>query len=93
MSTEMESTMEVSNHTDFLMTWKGQKCFKWKKRGSNSKDIVNEPPECSSIFVEPMKWMQAVEEGNTEQKLQCIGCNARLGRLIGQVCNATVEHG
>ncbi|XP_024992356.1 probable inactive dual specificity protein phosphatase-like At4g18593 [Cynara cardunculus var. scolymus] len=67
----------------------GEKCFKWKKRSSNSKDMVNEPPECSSIFVEPMKWMQAVEEGNTEQKLQCIGCNARLGSFnwAGMQCN------
>lgn len=32
----------------------GQKCFKWKKRSDESDD----PPECSSIFVEPMKWMQ-----------------------------------
>lgn len=34
----------------------GQKCFKWKKRTG---DTTDEPPECSSIFVEPMKWMQA----------------------------------
>lgn len=32
----------------------GQKCFKWKKRSGD-----NEPPECSSIFVEPMKWMES----------------------------------
>lgn len=35
----------------------GQKCFKWKKR--SGKEMDKEPPECSSIFVEPMKWMQA----------------------------------
>lgn len=34
----------------------GQKCFKWKKRNTVS-DM--EAPECSSIFVEPMKWMQS----------------------------------
>ncbi|KAF9593517.1 hypothetical protein IFM89_024010, partial [Coptis chinensis] len=39
----------------------GERCFKWKKR-SDSWDTEKEPPECSSIFVEPMKWMQAVEE-------------------------------
>lgn len=35
----------------------GQSSFKWSKRSDTSKD--NEKPECSSIFVEPMKWMEA----------------------------------
>ncbi|KAL4563296.1 hypothetical protein LXL04_027336 [Taraxacum kok-saghyz] len=63
----------------------GQKCFKWKKRTGDT----NTTNECSSIFVEPMKWMQAVEDGNVEQKLQCIGCNARLGSFnwAGMQCN------
>ncbi|KAK9150497.1 hypothetical protein Syun_008806 [Stephania yunnanensis] len=56
----------------------GEKCFKWKKR-SNSCGADVEQPECSSIFVEPMKWMQPVQEGFVEEKLQCIGCMARLG--------------
>lgn len=34
----------------------GQKCFKWKKRSKNDGDL--ELPECSSIFVEPMRWME-----------------------------------
>ncbi|KAI7733963.1 hypothetical protein M8C21_031969 [Ambrosia artemisiifolia] len=64
----------------------GQKSFKWKKRTG---DVTNGPLECSSIFVEPMKWMQVVEEGNVEQKLQCIGCNARLGSFnwAGMQCS------
>ncbi|KAF5194105.1 Dual specificity protein phosphatase [Thalictrum thalictroides] len=64
----------------------GEKCFKWKKR---TKGMDKEPPECSSIFVEPMKWMQAVEEGTNEEKLQCIGCKARLGSFnwAGMQCN------
>ncbi|KAF9590301.1 hypothetical protein IFM89_033709 [Coptis chinensis] len=56
----------------------GERCFKWKKR-SDLWDTEKEPPECSSIFVEPMKWMQAVEEGTVEEKFQCLGCKARLG--------------
>ncbi|KAI4965951.1 hypothetical protein ZWY2020_047361 [Hordeum vulgare] len=37
-------------------------------------------PECSAcIFVEPMKWMQAVEEGYVSNKLWCMGCKTRLG--------------
>ncbi|GAA0149762.1 hypothetical protein Leryth_026857 [Lithospermum erythrorhizon] len=64
----------------------GQQCFKWKKR---SGDSYHQIPECSSIFVEPMKWMEALEEGHVEQKLQCIGCKARLGSFnwSGMQCN------
>ncbi|KAJ6707164.1 DUAL SPECIFICITY PROTEIN PHOSPHATASE 12 FAMILY MEMBER [Salix viminalis] len=48
-----------------------------------------EPPECSSIFVEPMKWMQTVQEGFVGEKLQCMGCKARLGSFnwAGMQCN------
>lgn len=34
----------------------GQKCFKWKKRNKSPED--DNLPKCSSIFVEPMKWME-----------------------------------
>ncbi|KAJ4703641.1 dual specificity protein phosphatase-related [Melia azedarach] len=54
---------------------KGEQSFKWKKRS----DMEKEPEECSSIFVESMKWMQSVQEGFVEEKLQCMGCKARLG--------------
>ncbi|KAH7427913.1 hypothetical protein KP509_10G066800 [Ceratopteris richardii] len=35
--------------------------------------------ECTSIFVEPMQWMTAVQEGSVLGKLCCAGCNVRLG--------------
>lgn len=35
---------------------KGEQCFKWNKKSVDSCKN-QEPPECSSIFVEPMKWM------------------------------------
>ncbi|XP_010518801.1 PREDICTED: probable inactive dual specificity protein phosphatase-like At4g18593 [Tarenaya hassleriana] len=53
---------------------KGEECFKWKKRSGDSEQV-----NCSSVFVEPMKWMQTVQDGNVEEKLHCMGCNARLG--------------
>ncbi|XP_047946993.1 probable inactive dual specificity protein phosphatase-like At4g18593 [Salvia hispanica] len=64
----------------------GQKSFKWKKR---SADTDVQVLECSSIFVEPMKWMEALEEGCVGDKLQCIGCKARLGSFnwAGMQCN------
>ncbi|KAL3643501.1 hypothetical protein CASFOL_014316 [Castilleja foliolosa] len=58
------------------------KCFDRRKKN----DSDTEAPECSSIFVEPMKWMQTVEDGYVGEKLQCIGCKTRLG----QKCFATV---
>ncbi|KAM3388169.1 hypothetical protein ACQJBY_010751 [Aegilops geniculata] len=43
-------------------------------------DADEKKPECSAcIFVEPMKWMQAVEEGYVSNKLWCMGCKTRLG--------------
>ncbi|XP_052179477.1 probable inactive dual specificity protein phosphatase-like At4g18593 [Diospyros lotus] len=67
----------------------GQKCFKWRKRKNNSLETGNEPLQCSSIFVEPMKWMDVVQEGCVGDKLQCIGCKARLGSFnwAGMQCN------
>ncbi|TKY66166.1 inactive dual specificity protein phosphatase [Spatholobus suberectus] len=38
---------------------KGQSSFKWKKRSSEPWEMEKQPADCTSIFVEPMKWMQA----------------------------------
>lgn len=65
----------------------GQKCFKWKKRTHN--EVENQPPECSSIFVEPMKWMESLQDGGVEDKIQCMGCKTRLGSFnwAGMQCS------
>lgn len=67
---------------------KGEQCFKWNKKSVDSCKN-QEPPECSSIFVEPMKWMLTVQEGFVGEKLQCMGCKARLGSFnwAGMQCN------
>ncbi|KAI5590995.1 hypothetical protein BDE02_04G049000 [Populus trichocarpa] len=67
---------------------KGEQCFKWNKKSVDSCEN-QEPPECSSIFVEPMKWMLTVQEGFVGEKLQCMGCKARLGSFnwAGMQCN------
>ncbi|MQL91686.1 hypothetical protein Taro_024295 [Colocasia esculenta] len=57
---------------------KGETCFEWSKRSSGPFDRRGET-ECSSIFVEPLRWMTTVEEGAMEGKLSCIHCEARLG--------------
>lgn len=38
---------------------KGEQCFKWKKRSNEPGKGEKEAAECSSIFVESMKWMQS----------------------------------
>ncbi|KAJ4787054.1 hypothetical protein LUZ62_038300 [Rhynchospora pubera] len=57
----------------------GETCFDWNKRRYTRPFNPSEENECSSLFVEPMKWMTAVEEGALEGKLHCIHCDARLG--------------
>ncbi|KAJ0080885.1 hypothetical protein Patl1_10525 [Pistacia atlantica] len=68
---------------------KGEQCFKWKKRSNDPGKIEKEVAECSSIFVESMKWMQSLQEGSVEDKLQCMGCKARLGSFnwAGMQCS------
>ncbi|XP_072985817.1 probable inactive dual specificity protein phosphatase-like At4g18593 isoform X2 [Typha latifolia] len=65
----------------------GEQCFKWKKR--DDRMATEKKLECSSIFVEPLKWMQTVEGGNVEEKLWCFGCKARLGSFnwAGMQCS------
>ncbi|XP_061358532.1 probable inactive dual specificity protein phosphatase-like At4g18593 [Gastrolobium bilobum] len=68
---------------------KGESSFKWKKRSSEPWEMEKQPADCTSIFVEPMKWMQAVQEGHVEEKLLCMSCNARLGNFnwAGMQCS------
>ncbi|GLT40832.1 hypothetical protein SLA2020_149370 [Shorea laevis] len=57
----------------------GETSFEWHKRRSGNPFNKSNESECSSIFVEPLRWMTAVEEGALEGKLCCAHCEARLG--------------
>ncbi|KAF3442155.1 hypothetical protein FNV43_RR16071 [Rhamnella rubrinervis] len=57
----------------------GETSFGWHKRKSGNPFNNCDESECSSIFVEPLRWMTAVEEGALEGKLSCVHCEARLG--------------
>lgn len=57
----------------------GETCFEWYKRRSGNPLNRSSESECSSIFVEPLRWMTTVEEGALEGKLSCAHCEARLG--------------
>ncbi|KAA0057215.1 dual specificity protein phosphatase 12-like [Cucumis melo var. makuwa] len=57
----------------------GETSFDWYKRKSGNPFNKSEESECSSIFVEPLRWMTGVEEGALEGKLSCAHCEARLG--------------
>ncbi|XP_021749340.1 probable inactive dual specificity protein phosphatase-like At4g18593 [Chenopodium quinoa] len=64
---------------------KGEEIFGWRKKKSESNSL----PECSAIFVEPLKWMQPVQEGYVWEKLYCMGCKSRLGSFnwAGMQCS------
>ncbi|KAL1146284.1 hypothetical protein V6Z11_A11G362000 [Gossypium hirsutum] len=57
----------------------GETSFEWHKRRSGNPFNKSSQTECSSVFVEPLRWMTAVEEGAIEGKLSCAHCDARLG--------------
>ncbi|KAF7071730.1 hypothetical protein CFC21_076989 [Triticum aestivum] len=66
----------------------GNSSFAWhdKRKGHTH----NKEQDCSSLYVEPLKWMTpAVEDGALEGKLSCIHCGARLGYFnwSGIQCN------
>ncbi|KAJ6802729.1 dual specificity protein phosphatase 12 isoform X1 [Iris pallida] len=57
----------------------GETCFEWQKRKSSNPYNRFGEVECTSMFVEPLRWMTSVEEGALEGKLSCVKCDARLG--------------
>ncbi|XP_015866380.1 uncharacterized protein LOC107403964 isoform X2 [Ziziphus jujuba] len=56
----------------------GETSFEWHKRRGGNPFNKSDEFECSSIFVEPLRWMTG-EEGALEGKLSCVHCEARLG--------------
>ncbi|XP_028766749.1 dual specificity protein phosphatase 12 isoform X2 [Neltuma alba] len=59
----------------------GDASSEWQKWRSDSLFNKCNEYECSSIFIEPLQWMKAVEEGASEGKLNCAHCDARLGNF------------
>ncbi|CAJ2671683.1 unnamed protein product [Trifolium pratense] len=57
----------------------GETSFGWHKWRSGNPFNKSNESECSSIFIEPLRWMKDVEEGALEGKLSCAHCDARLG--------------
>ncbi|XP_074267756.1 putative inactive dual specificity protein phosphatase-like At4g18593 [Silene latifolia] len=52
----------------------GEASFRGRKKSVNPNT-----PECTAIFVEPLKWMAPVQDGYLSEKLYCIGCKGKLG--------------
>lgn len=57
----------------------GESSFEWHRRRSDNYFNKYDELECTSIFVEPLRWMKTVEEGALEGKLWCSHCEGRLG--------------
>ena len=49
---------------------KGESCFKWSKRSGD----LETPAECTSVFVEPMKWMESGEFSNRIHSYRFLRC-------------------
>ncbi|KAJ9072980.1 tyrosine protein phosphatase yvh1 [Entomophthora muscae] len=56
---------------------KGQTAFQHRKRDSNFAKGHNET--CSSYFIEPMAWIEGLQGGALEGKIDCPKCNTKLG--------------
>ncbi|KAJ1931446.1 tyrosine protein phosphatase yvh1, partial [Linderina pennispora] len=60
----------------------GQVAFSWNKRNASGVDTPHAFPQnraCSSLFIEPMAWMEGVDAGLVENKVCCPKCDAKLG--------------
>ncbi|KAJ1785866.1 tyrosine protein phosphatase yvh1 [Coemansia sp. RSA 2399] len=60
----------------------GQVAFSYNKRngsGANTPHAFPQNQACSSLFVEPMEWMDGVSDGLLENKIACPKCLAKLG--------------
>lgn len=65
----------------------GQTSFKWHKQDLYEVDPINY--QCTSLFVEPVRWMLPLLEGTVDGKLPCPKCNGRLGSFnwAGMQCS------
>lgn len=57
----------------------GESSFEWHRRTNRNNFNKYDELECTSIFVEPLRWMKTVDEGALEGKLWCTHCEGRLG--------------
>ncbi|KAJ2806122.1 tyrosine protein phosphatase yvh1 [Coemansia helicoidea] len=60
----------------------GQAEFSFKKRDGSGTSTPHAFPQnhaCSSLFVEPMEWMDSVGDGVVEGPIHCPKCRAKLG--------------
>lgn len=64
----------------------GDRAFSYRKRKGKKGEGLD---VCHSLFVEPLRWMEALEGGDVQGKLSCKGCGIRLGNFnwAGLQCN------
>ena len=63
----------------------GDRAFTWRKRKGKKGEGLD---VCQSLFVEPLSWMKALEDGDVQGKISC-SCGSRLGNFnwAGLQCN------
>jgi dual specificity phosphatase 12 len=82
----------------------GQTSFDWRKRSMMGSAFFGEDSEhkkptvatepCTSVFVEPMDWIQGIAEGQIEGQILCRKCDSKLGSFnwIGEFFNPPFPH-
>lgn len=58
---------------------KGQAAFNYRKRDHAFPRNNHQEETCSSYFIEPMSWIEGIEDGSLEGKIDCPKCHTKLG--------------
>ncbi|XP_071947783.1 dual specificity protein phosphatase 12-like [Antedon mediterranea] len=69
----------------------GQEAFKWNKRNMLA-EVSSDPvtqSRCTSLFIEPVSWMESAIIGTTQGKIVCPKCSAKIGSFnwSGEQCS------
>lgn len=71
---------------------RGESCFKWQKRSDDSQNTGTEPVECTSIFVEPMKWMETGDL-NLHHIVFCCNIYVHKMLILASILSLPVQEG
>ncbi|VVB13152.1 unnamed protein product [Arabis nemorensis] len=83
------SQEQVMNHTPSEADLEFDAVFANMNGDVHNKNLGGEEQQCTSVFVEPLSWMNQVEEDLSEGKLLCPKCKTRLGSFdwSGSYCS------
>jgi len=68
---------------------KGQLAFPYRKRNPGFPRNHNQEEVCSSYFIEPMSWIEGLQGGSIEGKIDCPKCHTKLGSYSWRGCQCS----